>query len=250
MKISVITATYNRAKFVERAINSVKNQDYSDVELVVIDGNSDDDTVSIVEPLLGKNDIFITEKDHGIYDALNKGINLSSGDIIGFMHSDDMYVDNRVLSKIVDIFHDNVNTDIVYGNACFFSGSSHGKVTRIYRSDNLSLKNLSWGKMPSHTAMFVRKTVYQKYGLFKTSYRIAGDYEFLCRLMKIAEVKTVYSPTLFVKMQSGGVSTGGLSNTILLNKEVLRACTENGIYTNLFMILSKYPSKILQFLRK
>ena len=250
MKVSVITATYNRGISIERSINSVKSQDYSNVELVVVDGNSDDDTVSKVEALLGINDIFVTEKDNGIYDALNKGINLSSGDIIGFMHSDDMYADNRVISSVVDIFNDNDNTDIVYGDACFFSGTSHEKVTRVYRSDSLSLKNLSWGKMPSHTAMFVRKTVYQKYGLFKTSYRIAGDYEFLCRLMKVAEVNAVYSPALFVKMQSGGVSTGGLSNTILLNKEVLSACAENGIYTNLFMILSKYPSKLLQFIRK
>lgn len=250
MKVSVITATYNRGISIERSINSVKSQDYSNVELVVVDGNSDDDTVSKVEALLGINDIFVTEKDNGIYDALNKGINLSSGDIIGFMHSDDMYADNRVISSVVDIFNDNDNTDIVYGDACFFSGTSHEKVTRVYRSDSLSLKNLSWGKMPSHTAMFVRKTVYQKYGLFKTSYRIAGDYEFLCRLMKAAEVNAVYSPALFVKMQSGGVSTGGLSNTILLNKEVLSACAENGIYSNLFMILSKYPSKLLQFIRK
>jgi glycosyltransferase involved in cell wall biosynthesis len=228
----------------------VKSQDYTNIELVVVDGDSEDDTATKVEALLGRNDIFVIEKDNGIYDALNKGIDLSSGDVIGFMHSDDMYVDNRVISSVVDIFNDNDNTDIVYGDACFFSGTAHEKITRVYRSDPLTLKNLSWGKMPAHTAMFVRKAVYQKYGLFKTNYNIAGDYEFLCRLMKGADVSAVYVPARFVKMQTGGISTGGLSNTILLNKEVLRACAENGIYSNLFMILSKYPSKILQFIRK
>ena len=248
MKISIITATYNRGETIERAIRSVQNQDYDNIELVIVDGASVDDTCSKVMSLLGQNDTFVSEKDKGIYDALNKGINRSSGDVIGFMHSDDMYVDNNVLSRVANIFDDDV--DIVYGDACFFSGSVHTKYTRIYRSNRLTLKNLAWGKMPPHTAMFVKKSVYGRHGLFKTNYSIAGDYEFLCRLMKAADIKAIYLPRLLVKMQNGGVSTGGLSNTILLNREVIRACNENGIYTNLFMIISKYPSKILQFFKK
>ena len=248
MKISVITATYNRGKTVERAINSVKNQNYSNVELIVVDGASVDDTVSKVRALLGINDIFVTENDNGIYDALNKGIDLSTGDVIGFLHSDDIYFDDKVLSKVARIFSDD-NIDVVYGDACFFREGNVDKIIRVYRSDELSVKNLARGKMPAHTAMFFRKDVYQKYGVFKTNYTISADYEFLCRVEKNGSLRKKYVADQFVKMQIGGVSTGGLSNTFILNKEVLRACAENGIYTNLLMIMLKYPSKILQFIR-
>jgi len=248
MKISVITATYNRDKTIERTINSIKSQNYSNIELIVVDGASIDRTVSKVHALLGKNDIFITEKDHGIYDALNKGIALSSGDVIGFLHSDDIYFDNKILSKVADFFSDE-KIDVVYGDACFFRGDNVDKIVRDYRSDELSVKNLSRGKMPAHTAMFFRKSVYQKYGFFKTSYLIAADYEFLCRVATSGNIKKKHVSEQFVKMQTGGVSTGGISNTITLNKEVLRACAENGIYTNILMIMSKYPSKIIQFIR-
>ena len=248
MKISVITATYNRDKTIERAIKSVKNQDYPNVELVVVDGASVDDTISKVESLIGTNDIFVTEKDYGIYDALNKGIGLSSGDVIGFLHSDDIYFDNQILSKVANFFSDD-SIDVVYGDACFFRDDNIDKIIRVYRSDELSIKNLSRGKMPAHTAMLFKKDVYRKYGLFKTGYVIAADYEFLCRVAKNGNLKTKYLPEQFVKMQIGGVSTGGISNTITLNKEVLRACAENGIYTNILMIMSKYASKILQFIR-
>ena len=248
MKISVITATFNRDKTIERAIKSVKNQDYPNVELVVVDGASVDDTISKVESLIGTNDIFVTEKDYGIYDALNKGIGLSSGDVIGFLHSDDIYFDNQILSKVANFFSDE-SIDVVYGDACFFRDDNIDKIIRVYRSDELSIKNLSRGKMPAHTAMFFKKDVYRKYGLFKTGYVIAADYEFLCRVAKNGNLKKKYLPEQFVKMQIGGVSTGGISNTITLNKEVLRACAENGIYTNILMIMSKYASKILQFIR-
>ena len=227
MKVSIITATYNRNKTIIRAIKSIKKQIYPNIQLVVIDGESTDNTTDLVKPFIDKNDVYLSEKDDGIYDALNKGIKLATGEIIGFLHSDDMYFDNYVISKVVDLFDETV--DIVYGDACFFSGNSIDKFTRIYNSDKLSLKNLAWGRMPAHPAIFIRKNIYESYGLFKTTYRIASDYEFLCRLMTRGQVNAVYLNDIFVKMQIGGISTGGFDNSILLNKEVLRACTENGI---------------------
>jgi len=124
------------------------------------------------------------------------------------------------------------------------------KTRRRYRSDKLSAKNLSWGKMPAHPAMFIRRPIYEEIGFFKSDYKIAGDYEFLCRLVHRTNLKSLYVPSVMVRMQLGGISTGGFGSTILLNKETLRAIRSNGMYTNIFMLLSKYPSKILQFLRK
>lgn len=249
MKFSIITATYNREKSIKRSIQSTKHQTYKDIELVIVDGLSNDKTLSIIEPLLGKQDQLISEKDNGIYDALNKGIEIASGDIIGFMHSDDIFYDNFVLEKIASVFRES-DADIVYGDAVFFKEGNINKTTRYYKSDELSTENLSWGKMPAHTAMFIKKSVYKKYNYFKTNYSICADYEFLCRISKHDSIKSVYTSIPYVKMQTGGISTAGLRNTILLNKEVLRACLENNIYTNIFMIFSKYPSKILQFFKQ
>ena len=249
MKVSIITATFNREGTIKRAIKSIKGQLYRDIEVVIVDGASADGTMAVVKPLLSKNDSCVSEKDGGIYDALNKGIERSSGEIIGFLHSDDIFYNDSVISKVVELFKDE-SVDVVYGDACFFRKGNVEKTVRYYRSSELSLKNLAWGQMPAHTAMFVRKSIYQNCGGFDISYKICGDYEFLCRLVSSFTPKSVYLPEKIVRMQIGGVSTGGFKNTIILNREVLRSCRANGIYTNLFMVLSKYPSKILQLIRR
>ena len=249
MKVSVITATFNRESTIARAISSVKNQTFEDIESIVVDGASHDKTSSIVRPLLNEKDIFISEPDEGIYDALNKGIALASGDVIGFLHSDDLYFDNNVITKVIEMFTDRT-IDIVYGDVCFFSGNNINKIKRVYRSDELTKKNLAWGKMPAHPAIFIRKRIYEDIGNFDVDFKIAADYGFLCRLINYPNIKSLYIPEQIVKMQIGGISTSGFKNTILLNKEVLRAIKKNDIYTNIFMLFSKYPSKILQFLRR
>ena len=249
MKVSVITATYNREATVVRAMSSIKSQTHTDVQIIVIDGASQDSTVALVTPILGDKDILRSELDLGIYDALNKGLALADGEVIAFLHSDDLYFDNNVISKVVEIFSDE-SIDAVYGDVCFFSGSNVTKIRRRYRSDKLSARNLAWGKMPAHPAIFIRRRVYEKIGYFETDFQIAADYEFLCRLVQYANLKSVYLSSVLVRMELGGVSTGGFRNTILLNKEVFRAIRKNGIYTNIFMLLSKYPSKIFQFLRR
>ena len=248
LKVSVITATYNREATILRALSSIKNQTYANIQSIVVDGKSQDNTMLLVSSILADEDILISEPDHGIYDALNKGLVLAEGDIVAFLHSDDLYFDYNVISRVVKIFSDDT-VDVVYGDVCFFAGSNLTKTLRRYRSDQLSERNLAWGKMPAHPAMFIRRRIYEKVGYFETEFDIAADYEFLCRLIHYVGLKSVYLSSVLVRMQLGGASTGGFRNTILLNKEVFRAIRKNGIYTNLFMLLSKYPSKILQFLK-
>ena len=236
MKVSVITATYNRDATIVRAISSVKKQIYTDIQVVVIDGASQDDTISLVSPMLDDKDILQSEPDQGIYDALNKGLDLADGEIVAFLHSDDLYFDNNVISRVVEIFSDD-SVDVVYGDVCFFSGSSVTKTKRRYRSDKLSERNLAWGKMPAHPAIFIIRQIYEEIGYFETDFQIAADYEFLCRLVQYANLKSVYLSSVLVRMELGGASTGGVRNTILLNKEVFRAIRKNDIYTNIFMLL-------------
>ena len=248
-RVSIIMATYNRASTVVRAIMSIEDQSYPDIQLIVVDGASDDDTVSLVEPLLGDGDVLISEPDKGIYDALNKGLKLATGEIIAFLHSDDLYSNVDVISKVVEQFSDD-SIDAVYGDVSFFPIEDDKKITRIYRSDKLSKKNLAWGKMPAHPAMFIRRRVYNRIGGFETDFKIAADYEFLCRMVQYPNLKALHLDSVLVRMQTGGASTGGFRSTILLNKEVMRALRNNRIFTNIFMILSKYPSKLLEFLLK
>lgn len=248
MKVSIITATYNREATIIRALASIKNQSYSNIESIVVDGFSQDKTLSLLAPILTSKDTLISEPDSGIYDALNKGLALASGDIIGFLHSDDLYSDKDVISNIVEIFSENI-VDVVYGDVAFFAPDNSKKIKRKYKSDALTEKNLAWGKMPAHPSIFIRKEIYEKIGYFETDFQIAADYEFLCRLIKFEEIRSIYLPRQIVNMQLGGVSTKGIKNTFLLNKEVFRAIRKNKIYTNIFMILSKYPSKIMQFFK-
>lgn len=249
MKVSIVTATYNRGSTILRAVKSIKAQSYSNIQLVVIDGASKDQTTELIEPYLDCGDILISEEDEGIYDALNKGIKIAVGDIVGFLHSDDLIYDSDVISKVVEVFSDD-SVDVVYGDACFFFSENPNVIRRKYRSSKLTIKNLAWGKMPAHPSIFIRRHIYDEIGYFETNFKIAADYEFLCRLAKYPNLKSVYVPHPFVRMQLGGASTEGLHSTILLNKEVLRALRKNGIYSNLLMVLSKYPSKIMGYISK
>lgn len=248
MKISVITAVFNRREYISRALLSIKTQSYKNIELVVVDGGSTDGTQEVVRSVLDKGDCFISEPDNGIYDALNKGIGAATGDVICFLHSDDMYDSDDSLSHVVQAFESGV--DVVYGDVSFFRRGEVGRSVRVYRSDVLNVRNLTWGKMPAHPAIFVRREIYDAVGVFKTDYTIAADYEFLCRMVTSVNYTSAYLPRLMVRMQIGGISTAGLKSSLQLNKEVLRACRENGLKTNWLMLLSKYPSKLLQLVRK
>ena len=250
MKISIITAVFNNEKTVARALQSIDQQVYKNIEHIIVDGKSDDKSCDIIKKFINHNNIFISESDNGIYDALNKGLSFATGDIVAFLHADDLYADKFSLSRVVEIFQDK-KVDIVYGDASYFDGDETSKVVRKYKSNKLTKKNLAWGKMPVHPSIFIKKSIYEQFGSFRTEFKIAGDYDFLCRIINYDDLSSYYEPRVFVLMQRGGVSTTRtLKNTIILNKEILNAIKDNNIYTNIFMVLSRYFFKIQQFIRK
>jgi glycosyltransferase involved in cell wall biosynthesis len=248
MKFSIITAVFNRAQTIERSIASVRDQSYKNVEHIVVDGDSSDGTIALIKNSLLQPDIFISEPDDGIYDALNKGVLMSSGDVIGFMHSDDFYSNPNILKQVAECFQ-NSGVDIVYGDVVYFYPNNPSKIVRRYRSGEYSRRNLAWGMMPAHTSMFFRSSVFKKYGLFKTDFKIAADYEYLCRIVSQDLPRYAYLHEVLINMSLGGISTAGLNSTIQLNREVLRACLENGLSTNIFKILSKYPAKLFEYVK-
>ncbi len=225
----------------------MQQQTHPDVEHVVIDGGSTDGTLQLLHECLHDGTLLVSEPDRGIYDAINKGIACSSGEIVGLLHSDDVYANDFILADVADIFAD-PEIDAVYGDVAFFRPAAPEKLVRRYRSDRFSPERLAWGWVPAHTALFLRRRVFEQYGLYKIDYKIASDYDFMARIFRAKLIRSKYLPTVLVHMRIGGVSTGGWRNTLLLNQEVLRACRENGIKTNMLKILSKYPLKIMEFL--
>ena len=249
MKISIITVCFNSAETIEDTLFSVAAQSYPEVEHIVVDGGSKDGTQGIVAHHGSCVTKFISEPDNGIYDAMNKGLDLASGHIIGFLNADDVYADNEVIAKVADIMS-NGGLDALYGDAEFFHSDNPEYTVRRYSSQYFSHKRIAMGWMPAHPTLFLQRRVFERFGPFNTDYRIAGDFEFVARVFHADTLKYHYLPEVMVRMRTGGVSTGGWRNTLLLNWEVLHACRENGIPTNLVLILSKYPAKLLEFVRR
>lgn len=249
MKFSVITVCFNSSDTIGASLESVICQNYPNVEHIVIDGASTDGTLDAIRPYEVHLANLISEQDGGIYDAMNKGLEKATGDILCFLNADDQYVSNNVLSRVAKIFIDK-KLDAVIADTVFFRPPRPTKIVRRYRSDYFKPERLAWGWMPAHPGLFLRRTVTDRVGYFKTDYQIAGDYEYIIRAFHGQNLNYKYLPEIVVKMQSGGASTAGLRAKIQLNKEVLRACRENGIKTNLIKILSKYPAKLLETILK
>ena len=249
LKISIITVVWNNASTIKDAINSVLNQTYSNIEYIIIDGASTDGTVEIVQSYGEKIDKFISEKDKGLYDAMNKGLSFATGNIIGILNSDDFYINEFVIEKIVKEF-EKKQVDSVYADLVFVRPKNLDKTVRYYDSSYFDPDKFAYGWMPAHPSFFVRKEIYEKYGVFKTDYKIAADYELLTRFLAKNKISYSYMKEPIVKMRMGGASTSGLKSNYILNKEIIRACRENDIYTNWLMVLSKYPKKILGLLKK
>ena len=249
MKISVITVTFNSASTIARTLQSVAQQSYPDVEQIVVDGGSTDGTCELVRALGIPGTRLVSEPDKGIYDAMNKGLALATGDVVGFLNSDDSYAAADVLAKVAQWIQSQGGQDAVFGDVAFFDPGQPNRMLRHYRSRRFRPARLAWGWMPAHPAMFILRSVYGQVGNFRTDYRIAGDYEWIARAFRTRCMRYRHLPEVLVHMQMGGVSTGGWRNTLLLNQEVLRACRDNGIDTNWLKILSKYPAKLLEFIQ-
>jgi glycosyltransferase involved in cell wall biosynthesis len=246
MKVSIITASYNSAKTIAGTMESVARQTHRDIEHIVVDGGSNDGTLQILAAHRAAIAKLISGPDKGIYDALNKGIDASSGDLIAFLHSDDVYADDDVLGQVVQEMTTH-SLDALYGDIAFVREKEPARIIRVYSSRHFRPSTIAWGWMPAHPSLFLKRRLFQRFGMFKTDYAIAGDFEFVARVFRKPDFAYRYVPRVLVKMRTGGVSTGGWRSTLTLNREVLRACRENGIRSNYFMILSKYPVKLLEF---
>lgn len=248
MKISIITATLNSASSVAQTLNSVHHQDFREVEHIIVDGISIDNTVEIVSrhPHVAK---LIQEKDSGVYDAMNKGIQASSGDIIGILNSDDVYASEKVLSRVATVF-DDPGIDACYADLQYVHKHDQNKVVRVWKSGHFKSRSFYWGWMPPHPTFFVRRSVYEKVGLFNISLKSAADYEMMLRILVKHKLCAKYIPEVLVKMRMGGLSNASILNRVRANKEDRLAWKINGLQPYFFTLYVKPFRKISQFLIK
>lgn len=249
MKISIITVTYNSAATVRDTMESVLRQDYSDYEYIVMDGGSTDGTMDIVkdmEPRFEGRMKWVSEKDKGMYDAINKGIRMATGDVVGIINSDDFYHRTDIFGMINRTFEENRDVEAIYGDVRFVKPDRLGKTVRYYSSKHWKPWRFRFGFMPAHPTFFTYKENFEKYGYYQYDYHIAADYELLIRHLYTHKVPAKYVPVDFMKMRTGGRSTNGWKANVLLNKEIVRACKENGIYTNLPLLFMKYFVKVFE----
>lgn len=247
MKISVITAIYNAAATLEQCIDSVLSQDYPHIEYILVDGASTDDSLKIIKTKAAQHPRlkWVSEPDGGIYDALNKGIAMATGDILGFLHADDTFTNNACLSAIAAAFKQ-YGVDGVYGDLRYVSAQEPSRSVRKWKSESFKRALLNRGWMPPHPTLYLKAEMYRKYGQFDTSYRIAADYEFILRLFKQERLRFHYLPKTLVKMRTGGVSNRNLQTILQKSKEDLRALRLHEV-GGLWTLWLKNSSKLQQF---
>ena len=236
MKVSIITVCYNSSQYIRSAIDSVLSQSYVDIEYIIIDGDSDDGTQGIVDEYREKIAYIISEPDDGIYDAMNKGIALATGDIVGILNSDDFYLNLNVISDVVDVFKKNQNIDLLLGNVDFVSADNLLKPVRTYSSFRFSSWKMRFGFMPAHPATFIKRSAYQEVGSYKLGYKIAADFDMFIRMLTSHKFRYVKLDRVLVRMRVGGVSTSGFKSYWTTSKEMLCALGENGVYSNFFFV--------------
>jgi glycosyltransferase involved in cell wall biosynthesis len=247
LKVSIITVVYNREKTIERAIQSVLHQSYSNIEYIIIDGSSTDGTMGIVQQYQEKVHKIVSEKDAGMYDALNKGIKLATGDIVGILHADDEFTDTSILDQVVAVFSNSREVDCVYGDVGFVHDDNREKIVRYYSSDIFHPKLFKYGFMPAHTSFFCYKKYFDLYGLYRTDLEIAADFDLLLRYLKKFTLKSVYIPKMLVRMNLGGKSTNGISSTIKINKEIKRILKEHKMPSSYLRLYARYVIKVQEY---
>ena len=245
MKISLLTVSFNSAATIKQTIESITSQDYKDIEYIIVDGNSTDATVEIIKSYNSFINAWISERDKGIYDAMNKAISMATGEVVGILNSDDFYANDQILSQVAKAFLD-PSIDVVFGDLVFVDPANLNKVVRKYSSAKWHPDKFAWGFMPAHPTVFIRRTFYQQFGLFKIDYKIAADYELLIRFLFVHRLRYKYLPITMVKMRRGGVSSRNLMSNIILNNEIIRGCRENGIKTGVLKVYSKYFTKFFE----
>lgn len=253
MKISLITVTYNSGSTLSTTIQSILSQTYPQIEYIIVDGASKDNTVSIIkeyEPQFKGRLRWISEPDKGLYDAMNKGIRMATGDIVGILNSDDFFTSKNIIQKVVDAFRHDTELKAVYGDVHFVSPDNLDKCVRYYSSKVFNRNLMKLGFMPAHPSFYIRKECFEKYGDYKTDYKIAADFEFLLRVIYKNNIKTQYLPIDMVTMRTGGASTSGIESHKRIMKEHLRAFRENEVHTNVCLLSLRYVYKIGELIKQ
>lgn len=248
MKISIVTVSYNAEETLARTLESVASQTYPNVEHILVDGGSTDTSMLIAEKVGKHLTVSLSEPDRGIYDAMNKGLALATGDVITFLNADDYYDSDDIVMEVAERIIAQ-QLDFLTGNVAYFKSGSRGRVIRVYDSGRFRIQKLAFGLMPAHPALFIRRDIVVKVGGFNAEYLIAGDFELVARILTQQKIRLGHFPKVLVKMQLGGISTSGWSARMLMNREILRACADNGIKTNLLKIWLRYPQKLFEFIR-
>ena len=250
MKISLITATYNSGRVLRTALDSVLKQTYSNIEYVIVDGVSKDNTMDIVheyEALFEGRMKWISEPDKGIYDAMNKGIQMTTGDIIGILNSDDFFTSNDVLEKVATGFSGDI--DAVYGDVHFVHPDDLNHCVRYYSSKIFKRNLMRLGFIPAHPTFYCRRNCFVQFGYYKNDYKIAADFDLLLRFIYVNNIRIKYLPMDMVTMRLGGASTNGFKSRMTVMDEHLRSFKENGIYANRFLLSLRYLYKLTEYIR-
>lgn len=249
MKVSIITVVYNGADHIRDCIESVLNQTYADIEYIIIDGQSSDGTVNIIRTYGTKIARFVTEPDNGLYDAMNKGIGLATGDVIGLLNADDFYRHERVIDNMVATFK-RTDSDAVYGDLIYVDRNDSKRLKRYWRAGHYQAGSFRWGWMPGHPSVFAKRTLYERYGVFRTDMKSAADYELMLRFIHKNKVKLAYMNEVTVVMRAGGVSNSSLVNRLRANQDDRIAWKLNGLNPYFFTLWLKPLRKIGQYISK
>ena len=250
MKISIITVVRNNASTIKDTIDSVLKQTYSNVEYLVIDGSSTDGTIEIIQGYKKYIKKFISEKDKGVYDAMNKGINLATGDVIGLLNGDDVYFDETVLQNVANAFKKN-ESDCVYGDLYYVERNNLDEIVRYWKSSKFKKGSFARGWHPPHPTFFLKKEVYSKYGLYDIEMKVSADFDLMLRLLEKYNITSHYLPTILVRMRTGGMSNKTIKNIIISNQSILRSFDKYKIKINKFMyLIYRLLPKVMQMIRK
>jgi len=245
LKITIITVVYNGAETIEKTLQSVAGQTYSNIEHIIIDGGSTDGTLDIIQKYMNGSLILHSGPDKGMYDAMNKGLVIASGDIVGFLNADDFYISSDVLETIVQTL-DAQKVDACFGDLVYVDKNDPDKVVRYWRSNSYSKGLFEKGWMPAHPTFYARRWVYEKYGGYNLTYRYQSDFELTMRFLEVNKVNSAYIPRMLVKMRSGGASRG-LWHILVGNIEAYRACRRHSLNVTPLFIVKKILSRVPQF---